>query len=87
MQPRIAPLHCLAPLATMTSRTQATYPECLSNELQGHWLSNWDCREQRTASQSTAPAGALGNSTRAVRVATSNVRAVEANRLGRDVVI
>jgi hypothetical protein len=64
MQLRIAALHSLAkPLATMTLWMQSTYAEWLVNELQGHWLSNWTSKEHRTALQSTAPAGALGNST------------------------
>src|SRR4029434_973225 len=63
------------PLATMTLWMQSTYAEWLVNELQGHWLSNWNSKEHRTASQSTAPAGALGNSTNAVRNATNNGKA------------
>src|SRR5437867_8446328 len=79
MQLRIAELQSLA----MTLWMQSTYAEWLVNELQGHWLSNWNCKEQRTASQSMAPAGALGNSTSAVRVATSNGGAsLAVNRLG-----
>jgi hypothetical protein len=54
MQLRIAELQFLAkPLATMTLWRQSTYAEWLVNELQGHWLSNWDCKEHRTALQST----------------------------------
>jgi len=76
MQFRIAELQSLAkPLATMTLWMQSTYAEWLVNELQGHWLSNWDCKEHRTASQSTASAGGLGNSTNAVRNATNNGKA------------
>ncbi len=54
MQLRIAELQALAkPLATMTFWMQSTYAEWLVNELQGHWLSNWDCKEHRTVLQST----------------------------------
>jgi hypothetical protein len=54
MQFRIAELQSLAkPLATMTLWMQSTYAEWLVNELQAHWLSNWDCKEHRTALQST----------------------------------
>src|SRR5262245_3620053 len=53
MQFRIAELQSSAkPLATMTLWMQSTYAEWLVNELQGHWLSNWDCKEHRTALQS-----------------------------------